>query len=132
MGYLFNFVCFRTYFDLICYEFHEISRKIITHIKLQFLDSNCFLFYFGKIWDCGSILYKKNVMLRLHFILVLRARSRLYWRRSLHMNTHCSTFFVIYKTCIFLHRFNLSNLANFRQHFWWFFSANLMLKELTS
>ena len=32
-----------------------------------------------------------------------------------------SAFFQIYKMCILLHRSNLSNFANFRQHFWWFF-----------
>ena len=60
-----------------------------------------------------------------YFILLLSARSRLYRRRSLQdlvNNTeyYFSAFVEIYKMFILLHRSNLSNLANFRQTFWWF------------
>ena len=48
-----------------------------------------------------------------YFIFVLRARSGLYRRRSLQVNTSTNfwAFFEIYKMCILLHRSNLSNLA---------------------
>ena len=51
-----------------------------------------------------------------YFILLHRARSRLYRRRSLEVDTYFSAFFDIYKMCILLHRCSLSNLSNFCQN----------------
>ena len=70
---------------------------------------------FGKPDKAQNKKKKKCNYLR-YLILLYRAHSRLYRRRSLEVITsiHFSAFLETYKMCILLHRSNFSNLATFR------------------
>ena len=73
--------------------------------------------YCGRRHNLAGPRIRNTNIISLIFLFVLRARSRLYRRRSLKVKTHFSAFLEIYKICIPSHRSKFRSLRKIRQHF---------------